>query len=86
MRICFLIVCLFSQLVFAEEIVFKIVEIEPGSLYSKLNLKKDDIVKEINGNEIKSLNEYMNISKDPTLIKNITILRKNKKDNLFYKI
>lgn len=40
---------------------FKITEIVAGSIYSKLNIKNDDIITKINGKPIKSMNEIMNM-------------------------
>ncbi|MBT5093448.1 MAG: PDZ domain-containing protein [Halobacteriovoraceae bacterium] len=38
---------------------FKMVEVVPGSLYSKLNIQDGDIITGINGKKIKNLNEIM---------------------------
>jgi len=39
---------------------FKMTEITPGSIYSKLNIQDDDIITAIDGEKIKNLNEVMN--------------------------
>jgi len=40
---------------------FKIVEIVPGSIYSKLNIQENDIITKINGDKIDNLNEIMTL-------------------------
>ncbi len=40
---------------------FKITDISPGSIYSALGLENNDIIEEINGKKIHSLNEVMNM-------------------------
>ena len=42
-------------------ISFKIVEIVPGSIYSKLNIQENDIITKINGKKIENLNEIMSL-------------------------
>ncbi len=42
-------------------ISFKIVEIVPGSIYSKLNISENDVITKINGKKIENLNEIMNL-------------------------
>jgi type II secretory pathway component PulC len=42
-------------------ISFKIVEIEPGSVYTHLGIKNNDIINSINGKKISSLNEVMSL-------------------------
>lgn len=40
---------------------FKIVDIQPGSLYSYLGIENEDIITHINGKRIKNINEVMNL-------------------------
>lgn len=40
---------------------FKIVEIVPGSIYSKLNIQENDIITKINGDKIDNLNDVMSL-------------------------
>jgi type II secretion system protein C len=40
---------------------FKIVEITPGSIYSKLNIQENDVITKINGDKIDNLNEIMSL-------------------------
>ena len=40
---------------------FKIVEITPGSIYSKLNIQENDVITKINGERIENLNEIMSL-------------------------
>jgi type II secretory pathway component PulC len=40
-------------------LAFKMTEIIPGSIYSQLNIKDEDIISKINGKEISSLNDIM---------------------------
>ena len=40
---------------------FKITEIVPGSIYSKLNIEDGDIIEEIDGNKIENLNQVMSL-------------------------
>ena len=42
-------------------ISFKIVEIIPGSIYSKLNIQENDVITKINGEKIENLNEIMSL-------------------------
>ena len=42
-------------------LAFKIVEIQPGSIYSYLGIENNDIITEINGKKISSLNEVMSL-------------------------
>ncbi len=42
-------------------LAFKMTEIVPGSVYSKLNLQNDDIITHINGKKITNLNEIMSL-------------------------
>ena len=42
-------------------IAFKMVEIEPGSIYSMLNLKNGDIITKIDGKPIRNLNDIMSM-------------------------
>ena len=36
-------------------------EITPGSIYSKLNIQENDVIKKINGEPINNLNEIMSL-------------------------
>ncbi|GAB4014172.1 MAG: hypothetical protein Fur0010_12000 [Bdellovibrio sp.] len=40
---------------------FKMTEVVPGSIYSKLNIQDEDIICSINGKKIENLNEVMNL-------------------------
>lgn len=40
---------------------FKITEIVPGSIYTKLNIEDGDIIEEIDGNKIENLNQVMSL-------------------------
>ena len=40
---------------------FKMTEVVPGSVYSKLNIENGDIIEEINGNKINDLNQVMSL-------------------------
>ena len=40
---------------------FKITDITPGSIYSKLNIQNNDIITKINGSNIENLNEVMSM-------------------------
>lgn len=42
-------------------LAFKMTEIVPGSVYSKLNIQNDDIITHINGKKITNLNEIMSL-------------------------
>ena len=42
-------------------LAFKIVEIVPGSIYSKLNIQENDVITKINGQKIENLNEIMSL-------------------------
>lgn len=42
-------------------LAFKMTEIVPGSIYSKLNLQNDDIITQINGKKITDFNEIMSL-------------------------
>jgi type II secretory pathway component PulC len=40
---------------------FKMTEVVPGSIYSKLNIQNDDVITSINGKKIENLNELMGL-------------------------
>ena len=40
---------------------FKITEIVPGSIYSQLNIKENDIITGINGKSVSSINEVTSL-------------------------
>ncbi|MDA8793597.1 PDZ domain-containing protein, partial [Bacteriovoracaceae bacterium] len=40
---------------------FKVVNIEPGSIYNYLGIQDNDVITQINGNKINNLNEVMNL-------------------------
>lgn len=42
-------------------LAFKMTEIVPGSIYSKLNIQNDDIITGVNGKKIQNLNEIMGL-------------------------
>lgn len=54
-------------------ISFKVTDIVPGSLYSALGLQNEDIIQEINGKKIHSLNEVMNMFAKIQSIENLQI-------------
>jgi type II secretory pathway component PulC len=65
---------------------FKMTEIVPGSVYSKLNIQDDDIITNIDGEKIKNINEVMNKFgkiKDIDHIE-ITVLRNGNEQRLEY--
>ncbi|MBT3234540.1 MAG: hypothetical protein HN353_01165 [Bdellovibrionales bacterium] len=55
---------------------FKMVEIEPGSIYNQLNITDGDIITAINGKKIDSLNEIMNMFGKISDIENMQITLK----------
>lgn len=65
---------------------FKITEIVPGSIYSKLNIKENDIITKINGKPIKSMNEVMNMFGSFRDIDNLSlsVKREGDEENLDY--
>lgn len=67
---------------------FKIVEIQPDSVYSNLNIQNGDIITQINGEPIKELNEVTSLfGKISTLTKlNLTIKRDGEDINQNYNI
>lgn len=66
---------------------FKIVEIQPGSVYSSLGIQNNDVITQINGRKIQNLNEVMSLfSKIVTLDKlNLTVNRGGEALPLDYK-
>jgi type II secretory pathway component PulC len=65
---------------------FKMTEIVPGSIYSKLNIQDEDIITNIDGEKIKNINEVMNKFgkiKDIDHIE-ITVLRNGNEQRLEY--
>jgi type II secretion system protein C len=66
---------------------FKMTEIVPGSIYSKLNIKDGDILTKIDGKEIQNLNEVMNLFGRIKDIENlsITVKREGEEETQEYK-
>ncbi len=66
---------------------FKMTEIVPGSIYSKLNIKDGDILTKIDGKEIRNLNEVMNLFGRIKDIENlsITVKRDGEEETQDYK-
>lgn len=65
---------------------FKMTEIVPGSIYSKLNIQEGDIISGINGNKIQSINEVMTLFGQITKIDNfqLTVNRDSMEQTLEY--
>lgn len=67
---------------------FKIVEIEPGSVYDSLGIQNNDIIKQIDGESIQTLNRVMSTVGNAANLKNmsLTIIRNGEVINRAYKI
>ena len=65
-----------------NEIQFRISFVRKGSPFAKLGLKRDDIIKSINGEEINSYNTAFNIYKNIQNIDNLTLVIIRGKDEM----
>ncbi len=67
---------------------FKMTQIVPGSIYTELGFQNGDIVKSINGEKIKSLNEIFNLFGNIRNMKDLelNISRNGQDSNFQYKI
>jgi S1-C subfamily serine protease len=87
-KFIFLIALLFSIASFAGGEGFKIVEVQAGSIYQKVGLKNGDIVEEVNGAELASVEAFSSwISKTKAGDKiDISIIRDARTKSLKYSI
>ncbi len=68
-------------------LAFKMTEIIPGSIYSQLNIKDEDIISKINGKEISTLNDIMSMFGSIKTIDqlSITVMRDGTEIEMDYK-
>jgi len=78
MKKLILALSLMSVFCFATDSGFKVNDIEASSLYSKMTIKKGDVIMKINGNNIKELNDLMKYMSKPNTIKTLLIIRNEK--------
>jgi len=71
-----------------DKIMFKISFIKRGSIFAKLGIRKGDIIKSVNGEEIDSYNKAFSIYRGIKDMQNLTIvvIRNNKEVELEYEI
>jgi len=71
-----------------NKMIFKVSFIKRGSIFAKLGLKRGDIIKSVNGEEIDSYNKAFSIYRGVKDMQNltITVIRNNKEVELEYEI
>lgn len=82
MKKCFLILCFVSTLCFASDLGFEITDIQQNSFYSKVQLKKGDVLKKINDKSISGMNEVMEFMGNPNSVKSILVIRDGKEKTI----
>ncbi len=78
MKLILLATLLFSLNVFSNTAGINVESVEPGSAYSQWTLQKGDVIKQINHNEVATLNDLIAHMGNPSAVKNLTVLRNNK--------